>query len=558
MGDVSLGNVGGQTRRRSVTAYLVGIVTLVMTVGMIATPAQAVTLQDDIHSITNTQRANAGLPPLQRDATIDAVAQEWANEMSRQSTMVHSSNEWRSVRIPGGWDTNGENIAYGYAAASSVMNGWMNSSGHKANILNSRYTRMGVGYVASGRYWVQIFGGYASDRVPEISPAPNPTVSGSAKVGQRLSANVGSWATGASLAYQWSANGSAIAGATGNAFTATALQAGLPITVTVTGTKVGNRKTSRVSAPSARVLTNLGVSRIDGADRFDVAIAISRATSSGPASTVYVTTGLNYPDALSAAPAAIAQQAPLLLVEPTKIPVAVENEIRRLSPERIVIVGGEQSVAKAVEDTLSSMTGTVVRIAGANRYDVSRALAEYAFGQDGSSTAYVSNGGNFPDALSAGSPAGRSGMPILLVKGDESSIDGATLGQISSMSSSTIKIAGGPASVSSGIESSLRSSGLRVSRLAGEDRYSASIAINSEVFSSNRTAYLATGSNFPDALAGSVLAGTKDAPLFVVPGTCVPRGVLAQFARLGVSNVVLIGGASSLSPDVERLVACGW
>ena len=55
--------------------------------------------------------------------------------------------------------TAGENIAMGYSSAQAVMNGWMNSSGHRANILNSAYTRIGVGYVADGNYWVQEFTG---------------------------------------------------------------------------------------------------------------------------------------------------------------------------------------------------------------------------------------------------------------------------------------------------------------------------------------------------------------------------------------------------------------
>ena len=53
----------------------------------------------------------------------------------------------------------GENIAMGYATPEAVVNAWMNSSGHRANILNSSYTRIGVGYVESGNYWTQHFAG---------------------------------------------------------------------------------------------------------------------------------------------------------------------------------------------------------------------------------------------------------------------------------------------------------------------------------------------------------------------------------------------------------------
>ena len=55
------------------------------------------------------------------------------------------------------YKTAGENIARGYNTPESVVNGWMNSSGHRANILNSTYTRIGVGYVKDGNYWTQMF-----------------------------------------------------------------------------------------------------------------------------------------------------------------------------------------------------------------------------------------------------------------------------------------------------------------------------------------------------------------------------------------------------------------
>jgi uncharacterized protein YkwD len=53
--------------------------------------------------------------------------------------------------------TAGENIAYGYTTPQAVVNGWMNSSGHRANILSASYTQIGVGYVAQGNYWTQMF-----------------------------------------------------------------------------------------------------------------------------------------------------------------------------------------------------------------------------------------------------------------------------------------------------------------------------------------------------------------------------------------------------------------
>lgn len=155
-----------------VRASVAFIVAAALVLGGAATSASAAP-QDDVVSLTNQQRYSAGLPALTRDATLDAAAQEWAQNMSNTRNMEHSSNAWRAARIPAGWYTNGENIAYGYGSAGSVMTGWMNSPGHKENILRSNFTHIGVGYVASGNYWVQIFAGYDKAKAPKRPPVGN-------------------------------------------------------------------------------------------------------------------------------------------------------------------------------------------------------------------------------------------------------------------------------------------------------------------------------------------------------------------------------------------------
>ena len=143
------------------------IVAMLFVVGGVV-PAQAATVQSNVVSLVNQNRVSAGLPALRHDPTLDAAAQEWAAQMSATGVFQHSSNAWRAARIPAGWRSHGENIAAGYRSEAAVMTAWMNSPGHRNNILNSGFTRIGVGYVAAGNYWVQIFAGYAGD------PAPDP------------------------------------------------------------------------------------------------------------------------------------------------------------------------------------------------------------------------------------------------------------------------------------------------------------------------------------------------------------------------------------------------
>lgn len=139
------------------------IVLILAATALVPTSAVAATgTAGEVFTLTNAQRTNAGLRPLVSDPALDAAAAEWARHLAASCTFEHSTAQWRSSRVAAyGWVATGENIAAGQPDASSVMTAWMNSSGHKANILDSRYTGLGVG-VATGScyrtYWVQIFG----------------------------------------------------------------------------------------------------------------------------------------------------------------------------------------------------------------------------------------------------------------------------------------------------------------------------------------------------------------------------------------------------------------
>ncbi|MBF4572658.1 cell wall-binding repeat-containing protein [Herbiconiux sp. VKM Ac-1786] len=301
------------------------------------------------------------------------------------------------------------------------------------------------------------------------------------------------------------------------------------------------------------------VDRLDGATRFDVAVAVADEAFPGTAPVVYVATGTNYPDALSAGPAAVAKGGPLLPVLPDTVPEVVAAKIAALKPARIVIVGGTDSVRDSVRAALQQLVpdARVDRLAGADRYEASRSVVADAFSVE--PHAYVATGGGFADALSAGGAAGSKGEPVVLVNGPAAAADAPTLELFQTLKSGSLTVAGGRFSVSEGVLDSL-SAGVpaTVTRVSGDDRYSTSVALNADAFDQADTVYLATGLNFPDALAGGVLAGLRDAPLYVVPGTCVPRGVLAGIAELGATDVVLLGGGTALTPAVEQLAPCSF
>lgn len=295
--------------------------------------------------------------------------------------------------------------------------------------------------------------------------------------------------------------------------------------------------------------------RIAGDDRFQTAIDISQNFEPG-GERVYVANGLNYPDALSAAPAAGHFGAALLLTPPNTLPANVAAELERLDATEIILVGGVDAVSAGVEDALAEI-GNVTRVAGSDRYETSRAIAVDAF--DDASTAYIATGGDFPDALSASPAATHFGGPVVLVPGWTSSVDSYTTTLLQDLGVADVKIAGGDVAVSAGIEASLGSTfGVEhVQRNAGDDRYQTAVAINEEAFATADTAYIATGSDFADALSGAALAGVNDSPLFVALPNCVPQSALDAITALAARNIVLLGGTAVLSDDVAALESCG-
>jgi uncharacterized protein YkwD len=107
----------------------------------------------DVLVCVNIARAANGLPPLVANATLDAAAQTCAVRLAETRQFVHSGP------TPG-FPYWGENIAYGFPGASAVVDAWLDSPGHRKNILNPAFTQMGIGYVPAGNFWCQQFGGF--------------------------------------------------------------------------------------------------------------------------------------------------------------------------------------------------------------------------------------------------------------------------------------------------------------------------------------------------------------------------------------------------------------
>lgn len=118
--------------------------------------------EQEVIRLVNEIRSKNGLKALSHHWELSRVARYKSQDMKDNQYFSHTSpvygSPYQMMRNFGiSFKSAGENIAKGYATPQAVVDGWMNSSGHRANILNASYTHIGVGYVSGGNYWTQMF-----------------------------------------------------------------------------------------------------------------------------------------------------------------------------------------------------------------------------------------------------------------------------------------------------------------------------------------------------------------------------------------------------------------
>ena len=223
-----------------------------------------------------------------------------------------------------------------------------------------------------------------------------------------------------------------------------------PATIVVLG---GTGVVSTSVEAELRGYTIGGVTRLAGPDRYATAAAISSANFAAGAPVAYVANGRGFPDALSAGAAAAALGGPVLLVEPGNIPPAVQTELARLQPARIVVAGGAAVVSDAVLNALRSYTsGEVTRQWGADRYATAAAISAATFPQ--AATVHIATGLNFADAVAGVPAAAVGGGPLLLAS--TGALPQATYAELERLDTSQVTLLGGTAALSDAIIPAIR------------------------------------------------------------------------------------------------------
>jgi type VII secretion-associated serine protease mycosin len=278
--------------------------------------------------------------------------------------------------------------------------------------------------------------------------------------------------------------------------------------------------------------------RIAGNDRIQTSILSSKLQFPNGSDAVILARADNFPDALAGVPLAFRLHAPILLTGSQSLAPGLAEELKRLSPQRVFLLGGEGAISAAVEQSLRN-SYEVRRFGGSNRY-ATAALIAADLGTVGK--AMLVNGYHFPDALSISAVAAGLGIPILLT--DQPSLPAETKTCLQQSSVSEVTLIGGQTVIADTIRNEVPAA----TRIAGNDRYDTAAAILLAYPPQGKKIVLATGQNFPDALTGGVLAAFSQSNLLIVSGSGASAAEIAALKELNGFHIWTLG-ALGLVPD---------
>lgn len=304
----------------------------------------------------------------------------------------------------------------------------------------------------------------------------------------------------------------------------------------------------------------LGVtwSRLYGDTRLETMQAISQEGWQSSESVV-IACSSNFPDALAANALAGSLGCPVLLTESAALSDQTKQEIERLGATTAYITGGSSAIAQIVEDQIKQAGCTnVVRLYGNSRQETATEIAKQTAALKQSDTCIIACGSNFPDALAISPYSYATSSPIFLTEGDNK-LSESTLSVIKELGYTKAVIVGGSGAVSTSVEDQLVSIGIAsAERKAGDTRYETASQVASWCVGQGMSVFniaVASGANFPDALAGSALCGKNNSVLALVQDSdlsCITGFVTNN--KDAIEKGYVFGGTSAVSESVWDLL----
>lgn len=265
--------------------------------------------------------------------------------------------------------------------------------------------------------------------------------------------------------------------------------------------------------------------RLAGKGRFETAVEISKAGFPSGSKTVVLAYGLNYADALAGVSLAKAKNAPILLTAQSYLPSETLAEIKRLKATDVIILGGTGAVGTEVEKALTDNKLNIERIAGKSRFETATKIAQKMQtlgGNKAPEDVFFVYYNDFADALSVSTVAAIKDAPVIYLMTD-GELDSATSAYLASVKGKVKNayVIGGTGVISDAMMKKAGDAlGVKPTRVFGKNRFETCVAVNNNFKSvlNGDTICIATGLDFPDALAGGVFAAKNKAPLLLING----------------------------------------
>ncbi len=187
-----------------------------------------------------------------------------------------------------------------------------------------------------------------------------------------------------------------------------------------------------------------------------------------------------------------------------------------------------------------------IRLSGQNRYGTAVEVSRQ--GWESSDFVFIATGENFPDALTGSTLSFKYNAPFLLSRAQD--LPEETLSEINRLQPHTVIILGGKGAISEGVELKLKSKGMLVRRIGGKDRYETASLVARDLSSKTNLAFIASGENFPDALAVSSYAAFNQIPILLVRKNEIPESTKKELEEEEVRSTIIIGGEEVISKEV--------
>lgn len=293
------------------------------------------------------------------------------------------------------------------------------------------------------------------------------------------------------------------------------------------------------------VLAQAQTERIYGNDKYQTAVAVSRAGWPDGTATAVLAYGENFPDALCATPLAAKYKAPILLTGKSALNADTAAELTRLGVKQVYIVGGTAVVSENVENKLKQMGIKTTRYAGEDMYETSVKVAKVVGTANG---VIVTGGGDFADSVSVAPIAAHKSMPVVLIPKDK--LTKPLSDFFKSIKKGKSYFVGNERDFSNAILQQLPS----VQFIGGSDRYQRNVNVLN-FFSADldlTNLYIATGQNFADSLAATSLAQKNSSAVLLVGKDSIPAAAQRFVSSNVINDLAFIGGYAAISNTVEQ------